>query len=261
MKQPITLALMALAASATLAHAEEWTKEWNTGQQATIHVDTNDGSVSVEATDGDRIEAKIITRGYTIGSSGVRITEHQYGPRVDLIVKLPSQWMSFGEHSVKIELRVPVQTSPDIHTGDGSIRIHGVHGQVRVHTGDGSVQGDELDGRIEATSGDGSLHLDGRFDGVSLRTGDGSVEFRARTGSHVGDEWRIQTGDGSVKVRLPQDLSANVDAHTNDGSISSDLPLTTEGHTHQHELRGKLNSGGPEVVVRTGDGSIRIERS
>jgi hypothetical protein len=59
---------------------------------------------------------------------------------------------------------------------------------------------------------------------------------------------------------LPATLSADLDVHTGDGHIQSDLPVTVSGSRNEHELRGKLNAGGPPLIVRTNDGSIRLER-
>ncbi|HUK42760.1 MAG TPA: hypothetical protein VLX11_17010, partial [Candidatus Acidoferrales bacterium] len=60
--------------------------------------------------------------------------------------------------------------------------------------------------------------------------------------------------------RLPQSFSAELDVHTGDGHIDSDLPVTITGSRHENELRGKLNAGGLPLMIRTNDGSIRLER-
>jgi hypothetical protein len=98
----------------------------------------------------------------------------------------------------------------------------------------------------------------GRFDNVQLRTQDGSVEFAAARGSRMQSDWRVQTGDGSVHANLPPDLAADLELRTGDGHIRLDLPLTVSGVESEHEVRGKLNGGGPLLTVRTGDGSITV---
>jgi hypothetical protein len=49
-----------------------------------------------------------------------------------------------------------------------------------------------------------------------------------------------------------------LELHTGDGHIGVDLPLTVNGTQNEHEVRGKLNGGGPSLTVRTGDGSIHV---
>jgi DUF4097 and DUF4098 domain-containing protein YvlB len=114
---------------------------------------------------------------------------------------------------------------------------------------------------LDAHSGDGSVHVSGRFDSLQLHTQDGSVDLSVMKGSHVNADWRVQTGDGSVQLRLPQELSANLELHTGDGHISMDLPLTVTGMKSEHSIQGKLNGGGALVLVRTGDGSISVSAS
>jgi hypothetical protein len=52
---------------------------------------------------------------------------------------------------------------------------------------------------------------------------------------------------------------AELDAHTGDGHVSLDFPVTVSGRLSTSNIRGKLGNGGPELTLRTGDGSIRLE--
>jgi len=103
------------------------------------------------------------------------------------------------------------------------------------------------------------VRLSGRFDAIAVSTGDGPVEAEALTGSTVTEEWRLITGDGPVVLRLPSDFSADLDVHTGDGRITTDLPVRVVGSFGGRTLRGQLKGGGGRVVLRTGDGSIRLE--
>ena len=38
------------------------------------------------------------------------------------------------------------------------------------------------------------------------------------------------------------------------------FPITTSGTVGNHDLRGKINGGGPTLKIRTSDGSIRVVR-
>ncbi len=190
------------------ARADQWNKRWSVGAKPDLHIYAGDAAVVVEGTETNQIEAALTTRGWKIGSTGVQVTDHQTGNRVEIEVKVPSLHFSFGIHSIRLEVRVPRELSGDIHTGDGSITLRDLHGPLRVDTGDGSIQGDNLDGTLEARSGDGSVRITGRFDTVQLHTQDGSVELEALHGSRMQSDWRVQTGDGSVRVNLPTDLSA-----------------------------------------------------
>jgi len=258
MKRDLTIACCALFLAASISRADEWHKSWPVGPKAELHVTAGDAAIVVEAAGGNSIEAMLTMRGYSIGGSGVKVTEHQTGTRVDLEIREPSMHFSFGEHSIRLELRVPKDLAAYLHTGDGSIRLRGVHGSMRVDTGDGSIQGEDLDGILEAHSGDGSVHVSGRFDNLQLRTQDGSVDVDALRGSRMQSDWHVQTGDGSVRLNIPRDLAADIELHTGDGHIRMNLPVTVSGTQSESEVHGKINGGGPPLTVRTGDGSISV---
>jgi len=253
-----SLSLVAFAVLPSAANADQWNKHWSVGPNPELRITAGDAAVIVEATGSNGIDASLRTEGWSIGSSGIQVVEHQSGNLVQIDIKIPSTHFGFGNRSIVLEVRVPRELQGYIHTGDGSVRLRGLHGSLRVETGDGSVQGEDLDGSLDAHSGDGSVHAGGRFDNVQLHTDDGSVELDALPGSRMQTDWRVQTGDGSVKLNLPRDLSTDLELRTGDGHIELDLPLSVTGLQSEHEVRGKLNGGGALLTVRTGDGSISI---
>ncbi|HZT30801.1 MAG TPA: DUF4097 family beta strand repeat-containing protein [Bryobacteraceae bacterium] len=252
------LALAVLLAAPGLA--DEWTKTFSISGAADLRVDTNDGAVTVRAWDLNRIEARVTTTGWKIGPGEVQVREHQTGDRVELDVHLPSRTWGAGSRTVRIELQVPRQTRSEIRTGDGRIRIEGVKGEAHLSTGDGAIEADTLDGTLEARTGDGGIRVRGRLDSLRLHTGDGSIQAEILAGSKIDTNWRVETGDGSVRLRLPSDFAADLDVHTGDGGISVDLPLTVSGVRNSSNLRGKLNNGTRPLYVRTNDGAIHIGR-
>lgn len=246
----------------TAALADEWSKRFAVSGKPDLRVDANDGSVTVRTWDRKEIEARVTTAGWKIAPAEVQIVDRQSGDRVELEVRIPHRPFSvvFGRRSIRVELQVPRDLKSDIHTGDGSISVQDLRGQTRLSTGDGRIEADSLDGTLDANTGDGKIRVRGRFDLLTLHTGDGSIEADASSGSRMSSEWSIRTGDGHVTLRLPASFSADLEVRTGDGRIQSDLPVTVSGTRHEHELRGKLNAGGPLLIVRTNDGSIRLER-
>ena len=73
--------------------------------------------------------------------------------------------------------------------------------------------------------------------------------------------WTIHTGDGSVDMTLPGDLQANIEASTNDGRISLGIPVTVEGTFSTSKISGKMNGGGQQLTIHTGDGSIHLSKT
>jgi DUF4097 and DUF4098 domain-containing protein YvlB len=258
-----TLLQLSLAAAFMnmVALADDWSKRFVVSGKPELRVDANDGSVKIRTWDRKEIEARVTTVGWKIASSEVQIIDHQMGDLVKLEVRTPHRtFVLFGNRSIRVELQVPRELRSDIRTGDGSITVESLRGETHLNTGDGRIDADGLDGKLDASTGDGKIRVRGRFDQLNLHTGDGSIEAEITSGSKMTSEWSVRTGDGHVTLRLPANFSAELEVHTGDGHIDSDLPVTGSGTRRDHELRGKLNAGGPLFTVRTNDGSIRLER-
>ncbi len=244
---------------AGIGRADDWSHSYPITALPDLRIETNDGGVTVHGWDQKTVEAKVTTVGWKIGPGEVEVHEHQSGDSINLEVKIPNRHWSVGNRSLKIDVNVPREAKLVVHTGDGGVRISGVQGEVRVNTGDGGIDADSVAGTFEARTGDGHIRTSGRFDSLYLHTGDGSVEATAEPGSKMTGPWHVETGDGSVTLHVPKDLSADVEAKTGDGSISVDVPLTlTAGKQQEHYVHGRLNGGGQPITVKTGDGGIRI---
>jgi DUF4097 and DUF4098 domain-containing protein YvlB len=249
--------------AAVPARADDWSKTYTITGKPDLRVDTSDANIHVSTWDQNTIEAKVTTTRYKIGDDGIRIEEHQTGDVVEIDVRFPHHGITIGwaNHSVEVNIHMPREGRVDLRTGDGKIEIGNFKGEMQLHSGDGSQEIDGADGKLRATTGDGHIRANGRFDELDLKTGDGRVEARALAGSAMARGWRLETGDGTVTLEVPENLAADVDLHTGDGHIDLDLPVTTEGKIREGEVHGKLNGGGNLLVIHTGDGSIRLRKS
>ena len=266
-KRFVALVLFGLVFSwaALPAQADEWSKTYTLTGKPDLRVDTSDANLHVSTWDRNTIEAKVTTTRYKIGGDGIRIDEHQTGDVVEIGVRYPHLHgfgitLNGGNHRVDIDVHMPCEGRLDLHTGDGKIELAHFKGEMQLHSGDGSQEIDSVDGKLRATTGDGHIRANGRFDELELKTGDGRVDARAAAGSALAASWRLESGDGTVSLEVPDNLAADVDLHTGDGHIDLDMPVTTEGKIRENEIRGKLNGGGNLLVIHTGDGSIRLRK-
>jgi DUF4097 and DUF4098 domain-containing protein YvlB len=249
------------------ARADDWSKTYTLTGKPDLRVDTSDANIHVSTWEQNTIEAKVTTVRYKIGGDGIRIEEHQMGDVVEIDVRIPRShgitinWGEHGSHRVDVDIHMPREGRVDLHTGDGKIDLTNFKGEMQLRSGDGSQDLDQVDGKLRATTGDGHIRANGRFDGLELKTGDGRVEARANAGSELATGWRLESGDGSVTLEVPENFAADVDLHTGDGHIDLDMPVTTEGKIREHEVHGKINGGGNLLVIHTGDGSIRLRKS
>jgi DUF4097 and DUF4098 domain-containing protein YvlB len=252
--------------TAAPARADEWSKTYTIAGKPDLRVETSDANIHVSTWDQNSIEAKVTTSHYKIGDGGVRIEEHQTGDVVEIDVHLPHEHgitIEFGNwHRVDVDIHMPREGRVDLHTGDGNINLAQFKGEMLLRSGDGSEELDDVDGKLQATTGDGHIRATGRFDELDLKSGDGHVDARATSGSAVATSWKLESGDGSVTLELPDNFAADVDLHTGDGHIDLDLPVVvTAGRIQPHDVHGKINGGGNLLSIQTGDGSIRLRKS
>ena len=259
----LAVVILGLSFLATLqVRADEWSKTFKLTGKPELRVETSDANIRVSTWEQDTIEAKVTTSRYKIGENGIRIEDHQDGDRVELEVRFPHHNFNFGSHyRVDIDIHMPREGRMNLHTDDGKIEVSNFKGEMDLRSGDGSQLIDAVDGKLRATTGDGHIRANGRFDELELKTGDGPVEVRAAAGSSVNAAWRLETGDGSVTLEIPETLAADVDLHTSDGHIDLDIPVTTEGKVRENDVHGRINGGGSLMTIRTGDGSIHLRKS
>jgi hypothetical protein len=277
----VAAAAIAAGATATSARADQWQKTYQISGRANLAVTTGDGDVTIASGGGKQIVAKVTTQGWKIGPNDIQIVESQSGDQVSIEVKFPHwnwSWGGLHNKSVHVDLQVPSDLDANIRTGDGNIEAQhiggnlefntgdgnittaGVKGTSRLRTGDGNVTGQDFDGTLEASSGDGNLSLRGRFDAINVKSGDGNVDIEAGAGSKVAQTWSVQSGDGHITLRVPPDLQADLEARTGDGSVTLDIPVQVSGSLSHSSVSGKMNGGGGEISLHSGDGSIHLEK-
>ncbi len=143
------------------------------------------------------------------------------------------------EKDVRIhyELVVPAETELRIRTGYGDVTVEGIRRPATIKSGYGDVELSRPTGAVTVTTGYGNIRIEGN------PTGD----------------WRLKTGYGKVRLRLPSDAAFELNASTGYGSVYTDHPMMVQGNFRKNRIRGTVRGGGPEIRVRTGYGSIRLE--
>jgi len=206
------------------------------------------GGITVEGWDGAevRVAARVTARAGS-RSAAVRLAEEvtieaepgrirSDGPRI----RGRGSWQD-ESWEVSYRILVPTGTELDLETLNGSIRVSGVNGSVSARTTNGGVRLADVDGPVR------------------VRSTNGSVEAGFRDGSTLRYPSDFRTTNGSVTVSLPAGLSAQLEASTTNGSIHTDFPVTVRGRIGR-SLSAVLGDGGPELRLRTTNGSIRLRQ-
>jgi DUF4097 and DUF4098 domain-containing protein YvlB len=262
-------------------------KRFTVSGQPELNLRTFDGSVQLKSWDRDEVLVEIERRGQDAkAAEALVVSATQEGNRI--VVEAPEprdrreriHFGSWQSPSVSLIVTAPRKLTAEVRTGDGSItadnftgvvvlnsgdgsiRASRIEGSLRARTGDGSIAVTDAAGRVEADSGDGSIELAGRFEALDVRTGDGAVRLDVVNGSALKTDWNVNTGDGSITLRLPANLDAEIDAHTGDGGVRADGidGITSSRDDDRGTLRGRIGKGGRTLRLHSGDGSINISR-
>jgi DUF4097 and DUF4098 domain-containing protein YvlB len=177
--------------------------------------------------------------------------------------------------TVNFNITVPRQSSLELSTGDGAVKVTNVTGELRAKTSDGSIAIEQIDGNINLQTSDGGIVCRNiKSDKLYLRTSDGSIkiteafvkdgEARTSDGSIVcarmqGDSLNLKTSDGGVKVA--ESTYKGLKISTGDGKINCE-EISAE-HLNCHASDGSVYvqyaKKAPcilDVTITTSDGNI-----
>lgn len=172
----------------------------------------------------------------SLTSDGLQITTH-YPRRSEGFF----DWVAGTNISMNVdyEITVPRSTNIDVENTNGSIDISDVRGSARVSNTNGHIEMLRCAGDVDAETTNG--HVKAELSDVT-----------------AGKSVRLETTNGRITVAVPRTINARLDASTTNGRINSDIPVTTT-RAEKTSLRGSINAGGPELRLRTTNGSIDIQ--
>lgn len=183
---------------------------------------------TVQAWARDEAEAQRIVDQINVRSdSGVRAEGPSSGNR--------------GGWSVSYEVLTPRELNLSLETENGSIAIRDVRGDLSFQASNGSID------------------LQGVAGNVQGRTTNGGVNATLTGDTWDGAGLDLETTNGGVRLRVPEDYSARLETSTVNGGIDVDFPLTLTGRIGR-EISTTLGKGGPLVRAETTNGQVRISR-
>jgi DUF4097 and DUF4098 domain-containing protein YvlB len=192
----------------------------------------------VESRDGDaaRQAMKALTLVISQPNGGLTI-DTKYPKSVNGIF----EWIAGTSVNINVTYEVTVPRTMDLHVENtnGGIEASDVRGSHKIETTNGRIVLSRCAGDLDAETTNGSIHAE-------------------LTAVNAGRGVRLETTNGGISARLPRTFAARIDAANTNGSIESDVPVTTSGSQGKHELHGTINGGGPELRLRTTNGSIHI---
>ncbi len=221
---------------------DQWTRTYQLASGDLEIVNTN-GTIEVVGAEGSQVEvvAERTARGATDEDAKkilaeLTIAEEVGANRIRLETKPPS-----GEGrrvEVKYHIKVPASVNVRMDSQNGTLDAAALKGTLKAETGNGTVKGRDLSGAVEANSTNGRV----------------SLEITSVAAGGI----RAETVNGSVEVTMPATAKADVSASCVNGRISVENLKLDGPETTRRRVEGRLNGGGPKVVLETTNGRIQL---
>ena len=129
--------------------------------------------------------------------------------------------------------------------------------RVRVENVNGRVEVAGVSAEVAASNVNGSIEVDGAS-AVDASVVNGTVAVALSRVDPQGHS-KISTTNGAVRLTLPADANAEIDARTTNGGIGCDFDLADETRSRRR-LEGRIGSGGARFELRTVNGAVNIDR-
>jgi hypothetical protein len=93
---------------------------------------------------------------------------------------------------------------------------------------------------------------------LEIKSYKADAEIEAR---NLGESVTLENEKGSIVLRVPANAGMDVDYEGGRrSSFSSDFPMTSQTGSFNSSFHGKVNQGGARVRLRTGKGSVSLQK-
>ncbi len=262
-----------------------------------LNLETRVGRVDVEGWEQDEVHLRIEVSGRSRYVDDIEFYIESSADEVNIQAQVPRVRSWFGDWgrglNIKYSIMVPFEYDLNIRTSGGGLSLKKVDGDIDARTSGGRINAEELSGTINLRTSGGGINvtllrgdiilktsggsisvngaygaLDANTSGGPIRLSDIDARVEARTSgggitlSHIGENRGInlRTSGGGITVYLRESINANISARTSGGRVSTDFPITVVGSISGSSIEGKIGDGGPDIVLRTSGGSIRINQ-
>jgi hypothetical protein len=219
----------------------------------TLYLESDSGAVQVVSHTANTVEVQVKDKGNNKDSFVV--SYEQDGNDVKIVGE--KEGMSFfGSSNVKFLIKVPEDYNVDLRTGGGSIELSDLRGQVEAYTSGGSIRLGQIEGDVNAKTSGGSIKVEEVAGNINAHTSGGSI--KATITKQPTKDCKLTTSGGSVTAYLSPSIAVDLVASARGGSVGSEFDVN--GSLKKKSLKGTINGGGPELVLKTSGGSVRIKK-
>jgi DUF4097 and DUF4098 domain-containing protein YvlB len=236
------------------------------GKQYTLNVSLVNGSIKVASYAGKDILIEVNVPGKTgkettedVGNGMKRISPRN---SFDITAKEDNNTVTVNSNDVNrtvaLSLKIPQDVKLKLSTvNDGDIDVDNVNGELEINNVNGEIKLTHIGGSIVASTVNGDLIA--TFNSIDAKA-----------------PMAFSTLNGNVDVSFPPSAKANLKLKSDRGEIFTDFDIDIDksepkidrsNHAGMYQLKledwviGKINGGGPEVLMKNMDGNIYVRKS
>ena len=254
-KNTFKYAPIALLLIAGGLQAKTINKEFTVANGGLLKINTDVGGIDITTHAKETVLVEVEITGKD--EDNMDVSFKNSGDNVNINGDFDRSGFGFGNRNIRVTYKVTVPQSynVDLDTSGGSIQIENLQGEVDAHTSGGSISLEDMQGDVDIKTSGGSLDLDNIIGKIDAKTSGGSIKLKLPT--NPTKDSKVKTSGGSITAYLAKDVAVDLSAKTSGGRVSSEF--TVNGITKKRSIVGTINGGGPELVLKTSGGSVRIK--
>ncbi len=240
---------------------EEFSKVVPLSAQGTFSLDNVNGSVAVTTWTEQKVEIKAV-------KSTAKAAENLAKVKIEVESTASSVSVKtiYPEHdqtgvSVTYDVKVPEGTELSrVSSVNGKVSLTGPFGKASATTVNGDISASKASGELSFSTTNGNIEALNVKGMIRSNTVNGSIKLSVGA---LENGIKAETVNGGITLQVSpaQELNADLKAETVNGSISLDFPVTLQGLVKtKHALEGKLGKGGPQISLKTVNGSIHLTK-
>ncbi len=245
------VALTLLFSTSSVAQDFEWQGNVDRGDAVTIRgvngkifaQPSNDGQVLIEATkkakgdDPDSVQIEVIEDSEGVLVCAVYPSRKKRKP--NRCARGDDYKMNVQNNDVQVNfvVWVPSDVNLDAATVNGGVKVRELTADVKAGTVNGGID-------VESAGV------------VSARTVNGAIDVHMDASPT--EPLEFVTVNGGIRLKMSESVNAELDIKTVNGQIDSDFPIDIRGKWGPRSAEGDIGDGGPEIKLRTVNGSVKI---
>jgi DUF4097 and DUF4098 domain-containing protein YvlB len=223
-----------------VATAQEFQKSYRVGASGDIRIGNISGDVTVTGYDGDAVVVSANKEGRD--RDKVEIQDRSTGDRVDVSVRYPENC------NCNVDVTFDVKVPRSIHFD--ALRFSSVSGEVSVNGIAGKIRASSVSGRVRVGNVSGSVN-------ASSVSGAVDVEIDRLDGA---ENMKFSSVSGSVNVRVPNNLDADISMSTLSGGLKTDFPIEVKEKRYGpgRSAHGKVGGGSRTLNISSVSGEVTL---